>query len=116
MKRYYDFEGLNLLNKGDTYGRCVADTIEKAIEFCQRFGIAVYSIKNCGFTQKELETCFLELKEGKKPSPIVRCWDCIHAKKCYRETAGDDVEYYQCTLMNISMDTNDYCSKGVRKR
>lgn len=115
MKRYYEFEGLNL-NRADVCGRCVADNIKEALEYCQRFGIDVFSIKSNGLAQKKLETCFLELKEGKKPSPIVRCWDCIHAKKCYRETAGDDVEYYQCTLMNISMDINDYCSKGIRKK
>ena len=111
----YDFTGLTL-DKSPTYGRCTANDITGAIEYCKMFGIDVCSVQRAGFSSSADLEAILELHDGKKPDPTVWCYECEYSKKRYHENAsGNDDIYYYCTNWESCTNSTDYCSRGVRK-
>lgn len=116
MLHKYKFQGLTM-NKEEVCGNCVANSISEVVTLCEKFAITLTSIIHTGTTMKAETPHIVDLKSGREPEKTVWCYECSFAEKRYRETAGDDIQYYYCKYWDSSaIDVSDYCSKGVRPK
>jgi len=113
VKYKFKISGYNWVKK-PFYGSCVAESFAEVLDLAMNFGLSLTTVKQTVATSA-LPVGITKLIEGTEPEPFTRCMDCIYMEKKYRETAGNDIEVYNCTRYSFAMSPTAYCSEGKPK-